>query len=139
MTKPVRIQLLRKRGFRLEEASLAANGLLAMNVARPGRWGNPWKVKVRGRFHDTNAAAWAGAHDQEINYPFHRTQADAARRAAECYESALCEGRLTRVKIEEVTELRGSNLACWCSLDMPCHADVLLRLANPETIEDVHG
>ena len=26
--------------------------------------------------------------------------------------------------------LRGKNLACWCRLDQPCHADVLLRLAN---------
>jgi hypothetical protein len=26
--------------------------------------------------------------------------------------------------------LRGKNLACWCSLDQPCHADVLLELAN---------
>lgn len=27
-------------------------------------------------------------------------------------------------------ELRGKNLACWCRLDQPCHADVLLELAN---------
>jgi len=27
--------------------------------------------------------------------------------------------------------LRGKNLACWCPLDQPCHADVLLELANP--------
>lgn len=26
--------------------------------------------------------------------------------------------------------LRGKNLACWCPLDRPCHADVLLELAN---------
>jgi hypothetical protein len=26
--------------------------------------------------------------------------------------------------------LRGHDLACWCPLDKPCHADVLLRLAN---------
>ncbi|MDQ3545079.1 MAG: DUF4326 domain-containing protein [Verrucomicrobiota bacterium] len=28
--------------------------------------------------------------------------------------------------------LRGKNLACWCPLDQPCHADVLLELANSE-------
>lgn len=28
------------------------------------------------------------------------------------------------------TELAGKNLACWCPLDQPCHADVLLRIAN---------
>ena len=29
-----------------------------------------------------------------------------------------------------VEELRGKDLACWCSLDKPCHADVLLEIAN---------
>lgn len=27
-------------------------------------------------------------------------------------------------------ELRGKDLACWCPLDQPCHADILLELAN---------
>jgi len=27
--------------------------------------------------------------------------------------------------------LRGKHLACWCPLDQPCHAEVLLALANP--------
>jgi hypothetical protein len=27
-------------------------------------------------------------------------------------------------------ELCGRDLACWCRLDAPCHADVLLELAN---------
>lgn len=26
--------------------------------------------------------------------------------------------------------LRGKNLACWCSLEQPCHADVLIEIAN---------
>jgi len=30
----------------------------------------------------------------------------------------------------DIGELRGKNLACWCPLDQPCHADVLLELAN---------
>jgi hypothetical protein len=29
--------------------------------------------------------------------------------------------------------LRGKNLACWCALDQPCHADVLLEIANAPT------
>jgi len=28
-------------------------------------------------------------------------------------------------------ELRGKDLVCWCS-PLPCHADVLLELANAE-------
>jgi hypothetical protein len=31
---------------------------------------------------------------------------------------------------EQLSELRGKNLACWCHLDHPCHADVLLEMAN---------
>lgn len=31
-----------------------------------------------------------------------------------------------RMKIE----LRGKNLACWCPLNKPCHADVILKYAN---------
>lgn len=31
-----------------------------------------------------------------------------------------------------LSELRGKDLACWCPLDAPCHADVLLELANSD-------
>jgi len=35
-------------------------------------------------------------------------------------------------KVEEIQqELAGHDLACWCPLDKPCHADILLELANP--------
>jgi hypothetical protein len=37
----------------------------------------------------------------------------------------------TKEKIR--AELRGKNLACFCPLDQPCHADVLLKIANAET------
>ena|SRR5271154_1757696 len=42
MSRPVRIQLSRKSGFNLQEASLAINGLPAVNVVRPSKWGNPF-------------------------------------------------------------------------------------------------
>ena len=29
-------------------------------------------------------------------------------------------------------ELRGKNLACWCAPDDPCHADILLEIANSD-------
>jgi hypothetical protein len=32
--------------------------------------------------------------------------------------------------LSRVSELRGKNLACWCKAGTPCHADVLLALAN---------
>lgn len=31
---------------------------------------------------------------------------------------------------DSIEELRGKDLACWCSLDQPCHADVLAEFAN---------
>jgi hypothetical protein len=34
--------------------------------------------------------------------------------------------------VRRLPELRGKNLACWCPLDKPCHADVLLELANKQ-------
>ncbi len=30
----------------------------------------------------------------------------------------------------DLTPLRGKDLACWCPPDQPCHADVLLEIAN---------
>ena len=30
----------------------------------------------------------------------------------------------------DLAPLHGKDLACWCRLDQPCHADVLLELAN---------
>lgn len=34
------------------------------------------------------------------------------------------------VKEEIIRELKGKNLACWCPLDQPCHADFLLKFVN---------
>lgn len=30
----------------------------------------------------------------------------------------------------DLEPLKGKNLACWCPLDKPCHADILLEEAN---------
>jgi len=35
---------------------------------------------------------------------------------------------------EYITPLRGANLACWCPLDQPCHAEVLLEIANRDEV-----
>ncbi len=49
MTKPARIQLSRKAGFNLQQASQALNGLDAVMVARPSSWGNPYTIEEFGR------------------------------------------------------------------------------------------
>ncbi|MGZ6644905.1 MAG: DUF4326 domain-containing protein [Solirubrobacteraceae bacterium] len=37
--------------------------------------------------------------------------------------------------LEQLPDLRGHRLACYCPLDEPCHADVLARLANGPEVE----
>jgi hypothetical protein len=94
MSKPVRVRLSRKRGWRKP-----ANTIV---VSRPSRWGNPFAA--RGPGDRTRVVALYRAF---IQRPQNAALRDAARR-----------------------ELRGKNLACWCPLDGPCHADVLLEVAN---------
>lgn len=53
-------------------------------------------------------------------------RAEAVRR----YHHDLLAGRL-RVTVNDVKrELGGRDLACYCPLNEPCHADVLLHVAN---------
>ena len=40
------------------------------------------------------------------------------------------------MKREEIAELRGKDLACRCPLDQPCHADVLLEIANSGVVRE---
>lgn len=36
----------------------------------------------------------------------------------------------------DLSSLAGKNLACWCRIGEPCHADVLLEFANPKETTD---
>lgn len=51
--------------------------------------------------------------------------------AVDCYrayvKATLGGGERWRLPVQQ---LRGKDLACWCPLDQPCHADVLLEIAN---------
>lgn len=112
---PQRIQLSRRKGWRLQEASLALNGLPAVKVDRTTRWGNPFRV---GMWLDPVGAA-----------PF--TVRDAAH-AVDLFRAAFYPCPATDQALATIrTELRGRNLGCWCK-GPPCHADVLLALANDD-------
>ena len=50
--------------------------------------------------------------------------------AVELFRRWVDEGASLAWKARAATDLRGKNLACWCPLDQPCHADVLLEIAN---------
>jgi hypothetical protein len=98
---PKRVQLRRTKGWRKPAGAVV--------VARPSRWGNPL------RWDDKAAAAdWFG-----VALDMRRDLGKPPPRF-ENYPSN-----------EEIrAELAGRDLACWCRPDQPCHADVLLELAN---------
>jgi len=126
MTQPVRLQLSRRAGFNLQFESRSINGLPAVYVARPTKWGNP-HLALRCWFHGPMP---------EIGLP----EFDAVTAADADREGKRIAAGLFRLEAERrpeaFAELRGKNLACWCKLPSaadpgdPCHADVLLELAN---------
>ena len=114
---PSRIQLRRTKGWRLPAG--------AINVARPGRWGNPYSVASFGRelairlFRQSVNGIWSadGVPDGLVDEAYVLHQAFTRKIGGHPVEAAR-------------TELKGHDLACWCSVDEACHADVLLAIAN---------
>lgn len=116
--RPQRVQLSRKAGFNLQKASKALNGLPAKRITRPGKWGNPFVIaEVAERYGLDEAAA----------------QAKAVALCGDWLRGRL-EAKLSPGKPPSRTEIKaelaGHNLACWCRPGTPCHADVLIELAN---------
>lgn len=114
--RPIRLRLSRAKGFDLQAASRALNGLPALNVARPGSWGNPFVVGKHGTRADCvhqHAAlmhGWLSLGTDDDCF--------AAQRAALAVARA------------EASRMAGQNVACWCDLKGPCHGDTLLALFN---------
>lgn len=105
MTRPVRIQLSRAKGFRLQAVSLAVNGLACVKVDRSTKWGNPYDIGDRDR-------CWRAT-------------------VVEIFKGWIREPGQAELRAAAQAELRGKNLACWCPQDGgACHADVLLAIAN---------
>lgn len=111
-SKPQRIQLSRQKGFRLQEFSKALNGLEALKVDRTTRWGNPYKVG-----------------DDFFNIKTQKIGINSIEDVLNSFEYWV----KTKLSFEPkfLDELKGKNLACWCSLETDkCHAEILLRIAN---------
>ena len=96
MSKPIRIQRKRSRGFKL----ISPNGLPIVYVGRPSWAGNPYRV----------------------------TDKFTAEQAVRAFTILVNKDKDLRARIK--AELRGKNLSDWCPLDQPCHADILLEIAN---------
>jgi hypothetical protein len=112
---PRRIQRSRAKGWKMPPNTVY--------VGRPTRWGNPFAGPLAAeRFH-----RWLNGEMSTLESRGLMQWAVAPRVRFE-------------ITLQAPIHLRGKNLACWCRLDQPCHADVLLELANaPLRCEAVHA
>lgn len=104
---PIRIKLSRAKGWRMPPNTV--------KVDRSTRWGNPFLVGRDGTRTECVAL---------LRHLMGGLVCLTCEASIQEQEAAL---RHTRANI---SALRGKNLACWCSSSGPCHADVLLEIAN---------
>lgn len=129
---PQRIQLSRAKGWRKPPNTVV--------VSRPSKWGNPFVVQ---RERDGTWSVWYHPNPNVDTAPGpqfvsddHATKAEALAEAVDAYREWATEGRGHYHRVQYFIDahgLAGKNLACWCPLDQPCHADVLLELANGDS------
>ncbi len=101
--RPRRIQRKRTKGWRMPSN--------AVYVGEPSKWANPY-----GGIPAISAAAAVTAFRKGL--------------LAQIGRNPLGPTNLFGVMADALSELRGKDLACWCPLDEPCHADILLEIAN---------
>lgn len=105
---PTRIQRKRTKGWRKPEG--------AAYVGRGSNWGNPYRVGDESAFMSTGAPVFG------IEEPL------TAEDVVQLYRLDLANSVLGAEVYERIRiELAGKNLMCWCPLNQPCHADVLLE------------
>lgn len=88
-----------------------------VSVTRPGKFGNPFETAEAFR-------AWIERGEIYLSQLKDRTLFPWTPHAKD---------RLTYLRqriLVYIGELTGKDLACFCSLDCECHADVLLEIAN---------
>lgn len=114
-------------------------------VGRPTHWGNPFIVGHTYKHVSTRT----GRTQFTFFVPNRKVATDLFRAAMLGGTADLQDGeggaiwfkfKTGRLDVNKArAELAGKNLACWCPLTdeqgnhVPCHADVLLELANKET------
>lgn len=125
---PIRIQRKRTKGFDLQAESMTSNGLPCVYVGRPSKFGNRFKVGLWFRKITPDWVVWSSG-----DRPFGDRQVTSNEEALALFEE-YAEARLKWDK-HWLEPIRGKNLACWCRTDAPCHADILLELANREEKE----
>lgn len=122
---PVRIQLSRRKGWRMPADT--------MKVDRSTAFGNPVVCTPHGCHRKPCGCCESYRCCVDV---FREYVMSGIENRGSCtgsftiaVDGLLGYPRRTKL-VQQLPELRGKNLACWCALDKPCHADVLLELAN---------
>lgn len=108
---PERVQLSRRKGWRMPPNTV--------KVDRATKWGNPYVVGPHGtRKQCVKFFALSMCNMDVLGYKTGdgRWTIDVMREYRKMLRA-------------NIFRLRGKNLACWCPLDAPCHADILLQIA----------
>lgn len=127
-----RIQRKRTKGWKMPENTIY--------VGRPTKWGNPFVNLQDITYYYSERRVKQGL--SSLVYCCHKSTMDAVQLYQEGVKSPEQLGRFIggydgqilcnyfSIIANSLDELKGHDLACWCALDKPCHADVLLKLAN---------
>ncbi len=119
-----RIQRRRRRGWRMPPG--------AVYVGRPTTWGNPFRVTRSSDYHGLSGSWFVLDEAGTTYHPEHDSQTSARQLAVDLYAHTVATARpdspLHASRIREA--LGGRDLVCWCPISQPCHADVLLAVAN---------
>lgn len=98
----------------------------AVYVGRPTKWGNPYQAT---QYEEGSTIAYT------VTGPGLLVHSTFEQMRTAIAYAVMLFGLKLHVERPDLSELRGKDLACWCPLDQPCHADVLLEMANRETNE----
>jgi len=124
VSAPRRIQRRRRRGWRIPAG--------AVYVGRPSTWGNPYWVTRSSDYHGLAGSWFVLDRDGTTYHPDVDTESAARETAVALFEASLHGGSGALTPETVRAELAGRDLVCWCPLDEPCHADVLLAVANAD-------
>lgn len=127
---PERIQRKRAKGWKMPEG--------AVYVGRPTKWGNPFSWNGYRKYPPSQ---YLDGTPREAEDMQRIPDAERRRWSVIDFEDMLRRaptgdtgtgwGRPGETAYDTIRrELAGKDLACWCPLDAPCHADVLLKIAN---------
>jgi hypothetical protein len=106
----MRIRRQRTKGWKMPQNTVY--------VGRPSRWANPFKI------FRTCVGGPYGV-DNFKTYEIAKSHIEAVEISISLFIE-YCKNNHDDIK----KELMGKNIACWCDLDQPCHADWLLEIAN---------